>query len=180
MVIFCERNFSLKSLIYQCTGMRHDLTLFWHGGSPSLQWGVSDAACQVLVIVNWAGTVVKWANCREWSTKFTKCTPTVTGGGSLNYYLTPPIFPGNRSLRVQEKMSMHKLQKYCWSCFSLGIVEMTKYQTAYFCCFYGCWMMVHVGWIIEMTETLKRIHFSQDVDVGCWSKLDWLINDKNI
>jgi len=74
-------------LIYQRKGMRQDLTLFWHGGSPSLQWGVSDAACQVLVIVNWAGTVVKWANCREWSTKFTKCTPTVTGGGSLNYYL---------------------------------------------------------------------------------------------
>ena len=56
------------------------VTLFSHGGSPSpLQWGVRDAACQVLLIVNWAGTVVKWANCPEWSTKFTKCTPTVTG-----------------------------------------------------------------------------------------------------
>ena len=48
-----------------------------------------------------------------------------------------------------------------------GSVEMTKNQTAYFCCFDGCWMMVHVGWIIEMTKTLKRIYFSQDVDVGC-------------
>ena len=165
MLIFFERNFSLKCLIYQRKGMRQDLTLFWHGGSPSLQWGVSDAACQVLVIVNWAGTVVKWANCREWSTKFTKCTPTVTGGGSLNYYLTPPIFPGNRSLHVQEKMSMHKLQKTARVVFHSGWLVRWFWGSLIVLLFFTL-RSIQVGWSVKMTKNQTTYFCLRMVDDG--------------